>query len=340
MESRGGLATELNQANNVTAQGLAQQSNIDVMNNLKTRDYNDAVDKAKEKFTQGTAEDEKNAFEKLGEYGVQVGDKYSKYNDFIKEGGDLSGLRSSKIASGVGSAFGKAGQGIKSAISGPAKPSIDGIEVSGTEMTGTPKPSEPMPQEQVAQHTTPSEAPSSETGEVNTQAPSSETGEVNVSGDTEPSSTTSTTLKEGESATEEGLEEGASIGGKIAGKVAKVSGGLFSVGVLGSDIYSQVKNKSFFYGENTGDKVGNFMGEMGSVADVMGVATGDPLLAIAGVGLGAVGSVVSDISELFHHHDAKPPPPAEPPPKKIIAGAVQNIASSGQVAEAQSSTAR
>ena len=333
MELRGGLATELNQANNITAQGLAQQSNIDVMNNLKTRDYNDAVNKAKENFTSGTAEDEKNAFEKLGEYGVQVGDKYSKYNDFIKEGGDLSGLRSTKIVSGVGSAFGKAGQGIKSAISGPAKPSIDGIEVSGTEMTGTPKPAtpaEPLPQEQVAQHTTPSEPPSSETGEVN------------VSGDTEapPSSTTSTTLKEGESATEEGLEEGASIGGKIAGKVAKVSGGLFSVGVLGSDIYSQVKNKSFFYGENTGDKVGNFMGEMGSVADVMGVATGDPLLAIAGVGLGAVGSVVSDISELFHHHDATPPPPTEPPPKKIIAGAVQNIASSGQVAEAQTSTAR
>lgn len=168
MEFRGGLATELNQSNNVTAQGLAQQSNIDVMNNLKTRDYNDAVDKAKEKFTSGIGEDEKNAFEKLGEYGVQVGDKYAKYNEFIKQGGNLSGLRSTKIANGVGSAFGKAGQGVKSAISnavsGPAKPSIDGIEVSGTEMTGTPKPAEPMPQEQVTQHTTPGEAPSSETG--------------------------------------------------------------------------------------------------------------------------------------------------------------------------------
>lgn len=330
MELRGGLPTELNQANNITERGLAQQSNIDVMNNLKTRDYNDAVDKAKERFNLGTAEDEKNAFEKLGEYGVQVGDKYSKYNDFIKEGGNLSGLRSTKIADGVGSAFGKAGQGVKSAISnavsGPPKPSVDGIEVSGTEMTGTAKPVEPMPQEQITQHTTPSETPSSETGEVN------------VSGDTE--TPTSTTLKEGESATEEGLEEGASIGGKIAGKVAKVSGGLFSVGVLGSDIYSQVKNKSFLYGENTGDKVGNFMGEMGSVADVMGVATADPLLAIAGVGLGAIGSVVSDISELFHHHDAKPPTPNQPPPKPIQAGAIQNIAGSGQVAEAQSSTAR
>jgi len=330
MELRGGLVSELNQSNNITAQGLAQQSNIDVMNNLKSRDYNDAVDKAKEKFTKETSEDEKSAFEKLGEYGVQVGDKYKKYNDFIKEGGDLSGLRSSKIASGVGSAFGKAGQGVKSAISnavsGPAKPSIDGIEVSGTDMTGTPKPAEQMPQEQIDQHTSPSEPPSSETGEVSSSTASESTG-------------AESTLKEGSSATEEGLEEGASIGGKIAGKVAKVSGGLFSVGVLGSDIYSQAKSKSFFYGENTGDKVGNFMGEMGSVADVMGVATGDPLLAIAGVGLGAVGSVVSDISELFHHHDAKPPTPP-PPPKPVDTGSIQNIAGSGQVAEAQSSTAR
>jgi len=332
MDFRGGLASELNQSNNITSQGLAQQANVDVLNNLKTRDYNDALNKIKNTGKPVGGDDERNAFEKMGEYGTEAGTKYAEYTKFINEGKSIQDLRSLKVAKGVGSAFGKAGQGVKSAVSnirsavsGPAKPSVDGIEVSGTEMTGTAKPVESMPQEQIAQHTTPTEPPSSETGEVSGESQGLKTGE-----------------KVGEDVGEETAEQGGKVAGKIAGGIAKGAGGLFSLGMLSSDIYEQSKHHSFFYGENTGDKIGNFMGELGSTADVLGVASGDPLLAIAGVGLGAVGSVVSDISELFHHHDAKPPPPPPPPPKpKVIqASAIQNIAGSGQVAEAQSSTAR
>jgi hypothetical protein len=334
MDFRGGLSAELNQSNNITSQGLAQQANVDVLNNLKTRDYNDALNKIKEKGESVGGDDEKKAFDKLAEYGTEVGTKYAEYNKFIKEGRSVQDLRSLKVAKGVGSAFGQAGQGVKSAVSnirsavsGPAKPSVDGIEVSGTEMTGE------LPQEQVAQHTTPQ--PQENMPEEKISSASAD--DVNQG------------LKTGEKVGEEAgetagevAETGGKIVGKIAGGAAKAAGGLFSLGMLSSDIYQQAQHKSFFYGENAGDKAGNFMSELGSVADVAGVASGDPILAIGGVALGAVGSVVSDISELFHHHHDKPPPPPPPPPKpKVIQGtAIQSIASSGQVAEAQSSTAR
>ena len=151
MDYRGGLSTELNQANNLTLSALAQQANIDVVNNLRTRDFNDAIQKAKETKDQQTKEDEKSAFEKLGEYGTEVGTKYAEYSKFIEEGGDLQNLRSTKFAQGVGSAFGKAGAGVKTAVMGAPKPSVDGIEVSGTEMTG----------EIQEQHTTPQPASTS-----------------------------------------------------------------------------------------------------------------------------------------------------------------------------------
>ena len=149
----------------------------------------------------------------------------------------------------------------------------------------------------------------------------------------------------GEEAEKVGEEAGkeASTVGKIGSRLAKVGGSLVSAGMLGDDVYNQVKNKSFFYGVNTGDKVGNFMNELGSGADLLGVATGDPLLAVAGVGLGAVGSLVSDISELFGHHDKKPtapgPAPTPPPPPKQIAqaGAI-NLAGTGGVIQGSSST--
>ncbi len=325
MEYHGGLSSEINQANGVSQIALSKQANVSVLNNMRTRDYLDSIDKKKESKDRTTAEDEKNAFEKLGEYGTEVGTKYGEYKSFINEGKSIQNLRSVKLAKGVGSAFGKAGSAVKEAVSGPAKPSVDGIEVSGTEMTGD------MPQEKIAQHTTPQP-------EENT--PSSSPAEEG-GGDASSGSAEKGVAKTGEEVAEEGAETGGKIAGKVAGTLAKGAGGLFSLGMLSSDIYQQVQHKSFLYGENTGDKIGNFMSEMGSVADVAGVASGDPLLAIAGVGLGAVGSVVSDISELFHHHEEKkktPPPP--PPPKPIISASIQNIAGSGQVAEEQSSTAR
>tara|TARA_R110001592_G_scaffold362644_1_gene677547 strand:+ start:859 stop:1839 length:981 start_codon:yes stop_codon:yes gene_type:complete len=320
MEYHGGLSSEINQANGVSQIALSKQSNVSVLNNMRTRDYTDAIDKKKENRERTTTEDERNAFEKLGDYGTEVGTKYGEYKSFINEGKSIENLRSVKLAKGVGSAFGKAGGSVKEAVS---KPSVDGIEVSGTEMTGD------MPQEKIAQHTTPQP-------EDNT--PSSSPPEEG-GGDASSGSVEKGVVKTGEEAAEEGAETGGKIAGKIAGGLAKGAGGLFSVGMLSSDIYQQVKHKSFIYGENTGDKIGNFMSELGSVADVAGIASADPLLAIAGVGLGAVGSVVSDISELFHHHTEKPKPPP-PPPKPVISASIQNIAGSGQVAESQTSSLR
>ncbi len=331
MEYHGGLSSEINQANGVSQIALSKQANVNILNNMRTRDYTDAIDRKKESKERATAEDEKNAFEKLGEYGTEVGTKYGEYKSFINEGKSIQNLRSVKLTKGVGSAFGKAGSAVKEAVSGPAKPSVDGIEVSGTEMTGE------MPQEKISQHTTPQPQEntpnSSEPQEGGGDASSGDAG-ADAGQDAEKAG-----AKAGEEVAEEGAETAGKVAGKVAGTLAKGAGGLFSLGMLSSDIYQQAKHKSFFYGENAGDKVGNFMSELGSVADVAGVASADPLLAIAGVGLGAVGSVVSDISELFHHHHDKPKP-APPPPKPVISASIQNIAGSGQVAETQSSSVR
>jgi len=135
------------------------------------------------------------------------------------------------------------------------------------------------------------------------------------------------------------IEEGGEEGVGFAGKVARVGGGIFSLGMLGDDVYNQVKDKSFFYGENTGDKVGNFMNELGSAGDVLGLATGDPLLVLAGTGLGAIGSVVSDVSELFSHHK-KQTTTNSTPPAVIGPSTAQNIAGSGGIAETTGSSLR
>ncbi len=170
--------------------------------------------------------------------------------------------------------------------------------------------------------------------------------------DTEGDGTTETTVannstvepspdpaEEDDASTLNTIEEGGEEGIGFAGKVAKVGGGIFSLGMLGDDVYNQVKDKSFFYGENTGDKVGNFMNELGSAGDVLGLATGDPLLVLAGTGLGAVGSIVSDVSELFSHHKKQTDQQGTPPPT-IGPSTAQNIAGSGGIAETTGSSLR
>ena len=111
------------------------------------------------------------------------------------------------------------------------------------------------------------------------------------------SSTLRTGLRSGVSSA---LKTGASVGGEVLEGIGKGVGGIVSAGMLGDDIYNQVKNKEFFTGDNAGEKVGNFANEMGATMDLVGLATGDPFLAMAGVGVGAVGSVVNEISGLIH----------------------------------------
>ena len=127
---------------------------------------------------------------------------------------------------------------------------------------------------------------------------------------------------------------GAIKGVEVAGKVV---GGLASLAVLGDDIGNQISKHKVFYGENTGDNVGNLTNEIGSAIDVAGVATGDPFLIMAGVGVGAVGSLVSDVSEFFHHKHEEAQKKAAPPPK-IAPVAQTDIASAGYIAQSAPST--
>lgn len=129
--------------------------------------------------------------------------------------------------------------------------------------------------------------------------------------------------------------------GKVAGVVgegvSRVAGGAIGAGNLGFDIYKQVEGGGFLKGGvNTGDDIGNITNEAGSTIDIIGAATGDPLLMAAGVGVGLIGSAISGISELFHHHEDKPKPPP-PPPKKVIAPvAVQSLAAEGDIGQGES----
>jgi len=120
--------------------------------------------------------------------------------------------------------------------------------------------------------------------------------------------------------------------------VGRTAGGLMSAAMLGDDIYNQVSNKKFFTGDNTGEKIGNFSNEVGSVMDLAGAATGDPFLVMAGVGVGAMGSVVSEISGLFHHNTDEKQAAIDLKPVAKGEVAAQNIVGSGMVAESSKST--
>ena len=127
------------------------------------------------------------------------------------------------------------------------------------------------------------------------------------------------------------------FGGAVAEGVGRAAGGIMGGAFLGDDIYNQVKDKKFFTGDNTGDKIGNFMNEAGSVMDVVGSVTADPFMIMAGVGIGAVGSVVSEVSELIHHKTEEKSASEKKPALHQFVG-TENIAGSGQIAQEQKST--
>ncbi len=349
-----GSQAGINQANAVESQDANVNQAISQLNNARMTAYRneqnlekrervaEASEDAREEGRKDKAEEEKNMGELVG-FAQRVPDKYKEFQSFIKEGGNvenLSSYRAVKGIGGVGSKIGEAGQNtfqkIKSGVIGetpPPKPNVDGIEVSGTDMTGDiPQEARP-PQQNINQSNTPEQ----EEPPQHNQAGSDESEQTNI----ESSNAGEEVGKEAEQVGEDAGKEVSNVG-KIGGRLAKVGGSIVSAGMLGDDIYNQVKSKHFFYGVNTGDKVGNFMNELGSGADLLGVATGDPLLAGVGVGLGAVGSLVSDISELFGHHDNKPAPapapPPPPPPKPIAQAGAINLAGTGGIVQGSSST--
>lgn len=126
--------------------------------------------------------------------------------------------------------------------------------------------------------------------------------------------------------------------GLITEGAGRLAGGAMGVGQLGLDIYKQVEGGGFLKGGvNTGDDIGTITNEIGSVIDIAGAATGDPLLMAAGVGVGLIGSGISGISELFHHEETKDDKPKPPPTSGDEAPvAVQSLAAEGEVGQASS----
>jgi len=320
----------INQTNQQEYQDSQNFSAISQINNANMDNWRTTVEGQADKSIQelkerasDMKEARKDAIEKVGEYGSAIGERYSEYKDFVNSGGDVSKLRSARFSKTVGGVMGRAGDGVKSAIQSTNEP----VKPTEFEMQDMNNPAN-----------NPSKAPSQNL-EANPEPP--------VETPTNPSSEPSVKLsgqveKTGEQAGEEAGQVASDVSkfGKVAKGVGRVGGGLFAGGMLASDIYQQ-KQKGFFYGENTGDKVGNFLNEIGSVADLGGVVSGDPLLALAGVGIGAVGSVVSDISELFGSKKKAPTPPPPPPKPTTIASPVSsNIAGSVGIVQGQESTLR
>jgi hypothetical protein len=331
-----GIQSGINQSNQLEFNEAQNFQAINQINNRNMADYNDLVDSLQAEGRAKVKEKQKEAIEKVGEYGTAITEKYNEYKEFIKEGGKISEVPSLRFASNVGGLVGKAGRGVKSTISSTNEP-VEPLEFELEDMRNPANNPSQAIEQQGIEDDSPNQSQPSE----------SEQPESNQAGSSEADETREASSNSGENAEVElgagrELEEvgqEASKVGKIGKGIAKVGGALFSATMLGSDIYDQVKSKSVFYGENTGDKVGNFMNEIGSGADLLGVATGDPLLVMAGVGLGAVGGLVSDISELFGHHKQQEAPP--PPPPKVVQAPTQvNLAGAGGIVQSQPSTLR
>ena len=336
MESIGGMGSAINQG-------------ISMLNNKNLVDYKEAM---KNEEDRDTHTDEQN-LQKVGSYGLGIGEKVNEAKEFVKGGGDLYANFGSV---GANSVIGKIGRGLTSTAQGVQK--TGNTVISGVQSIGSRnfKPGELSGSDEIAsiEAGRPSEKPGTGTTTATTEDLATQPIEDHVAQPEKPvveppegsvvEGTESGSTKTVQTSLEGGLEEeGAGIGSKLgsfAGGVAKVGGGLFSAGMLGDDVYNQIKDKKFFYGDNTGDKTGHFMNEMGSVADLAGIATGDPLLVLAGVGLGAVGSVVSDVSELFGHHSKEQSDAKTEKPVQIQESASQNIAGQGEVASTGLSSLR
>ncbi len=353
MESIGGMVSAINQSNATSQQDAQVLQGIAVLNNDNLNTFNQD-NKDMEKEDQG--ESERN-LQKLSSYAGGIAEKSNEAKEWLDKGKTWDDLRSVKFSRGAGGVLGKAGSStwsaIRSARSGGFEPGL-----IYEESEGATNPSADLTRQAIRQRTTGSgtdqeaqvtdgdtidadqpdhfEQPGEDQAPNNVEAPEGSTAQ-------QSGGATETTLETaGETAGEEAGEEGVTLAqglGKVAGAGAKVGGALFSFGMLGDDIYNQVKNKSFFDGENTGDKIGNFLNEAGSIADIGGIATGDPLLVMAGVGIGAVGGVISDISELFAHKDKEAD--AQKTPPKTIQGTVgQNTGGQGEIAQTTTSSLR
>ena len=376
MESYG-LNAAINQADSLSSEGKQQNENIAAFNNKNVTDYlNNKKLLAREGVEDRTAEQASN-LTKLAGYATGIKDKVDGYNDMIKEGGTAGIRGSKllyKYPSAIKSAISRQSASVVSdAAPDDAEGAEDAAEEVAPEMTepvyrpagefemkttgsvdvgdqtagrivgrkaATMKLMVSDGKGGLVPHDSPTATPIEDPAGIVTPAKPIENVSITQPKPIEPveplKPTTGSTALEG--GAEEGAEDIAEKTGSTLGKtVGRVGGGIFAAASLGEDIHNQIKSKTFWAGDNTGDKIGNFLNEAGSVADIGGGVTADPFLVLAGVGLSAVGSAISEISELFGK-DKKATPPPPPKPVVVQAATQMNLAGQGGVAETSKST--
>mgnify|MGYP003675982942 FL=1 len=342
-----GLSQAIGQSQNVTREDMENNQKIADMNNNNLQLYLGKVKDQARQSVEDKQVQEAGNLGKIANYTMGIKDKVDQYNEVVKAGGE-GGIRGSKLLYKWPNQLKKAFVGKQEVV--PSLDAPEGPTVTKTTLGG------PVQKARA-------EGTVVDSGDVVTGYSSIHIADgqgnlvphkvIDASGNTAPDPTRPTVQEDivdptpvkkvtpiepgqpgGEVSTIKAVgEEGSSL----ATKVGRFGGGVLSVATLGDDVYNQVKQKTFWAGENTGDKVGNFMNEAGSTADILGLVTGDPFLVLAGVGLGAVGAVTSEISELFGPDDsAKPKPIAKP--KAVASTSGANLAGSGAVAETGKST--
>lgn len=357
-----GLSNALEQQEGLTQNTVQMNNFINEQNSVALQDYHQQLANLK---STDTHENEV-ALTKIGAYGIDGTSKINEYRNAVKSGKTEGGLLKSKTAQRLGKLY----KGDLSDLSKDKSITLKGVETSQTSIGDATE------GEKAGKLLIKPEGIDigKKIGRSNIEdyvkAPTEPTKILGRSGEGESFMETSmregtgeilkTPEMKGASTLEkigsgiEGTIEGTSSlmkGGVKAGRlisgvgeaVGKTAGGLMSVAMLGDDIYNQVSNKEFFTGDNAGEKVGNFANEVGSVMDLAGAVSGDPFLVMAGVGVGAMGSAVSEISSLFEHKKvedtaqlSKEKGGFKPKPTPEIAS--QNIIGEGKIAETSKST--
>lgn len=318
-----GLSETLNQQENLTNEDEAK-------NQFLQESFNDAMTKYNLKTRQNTKdykdEGEREEQQAIGGFGSELTDAGAK----------VKGLKDA-----IGEGY-KPFHNLSAAASKVKSTAQAGIDSIKSKLGGAPADPDEMAQG-ARDIATQQEATQSGQNEGAGQAGEAEAGsgegtgaaDTGIAGRT--AGATGAAAEGGEAAEEVATSTAGKVAGVVGEAVGRVAGGAIGAGNLGFDIYKQVEGGGFLKGGvNTGDDIGNITNEAGSTIDIIGAATGDPLLMAAGVGVGLIGSAISGISELFHHHEDKPKP-APPPPKNISAPiAVQSLAAEGDLGQAQS----
>jgi hypothetical protein len=330
MESYG-LNAAINQSDEYSTEAAEKDKEIRELNNQNTKIYNKAVRDAKT-FNQGQVQSQKISDLQskgllIGGIGVNAKLRIGKYSEAVESGKIGPGLGGSKVISSLKSggqsaidSVGSAGRSAGNALSSVSEAAGRQTARMGLQGRGA----------KFAQL-----SEDGRTGGLNTDIPQGTSAEP-----VEPVEPTPVEpAPAADSAVTDGVETDVKAEAKGAGEFAgRALGGVVSVVSLGGDITEQVKEKKFFAGENTGDKIGNFLNEAGSLADIGGLVTADPFLAMAGVGVSLLGAGISEVSELFGTPKVKPAVPPPKKPKVIVGESAPSIAGQGGIAESGLST--